>query len=51
MRFVDRDNEIKRLEKTYATNSEGTSYGSVESFTTEDKPSTGEINGRINNIY
>ncbi len=31
--------------RAYATNSEGTSYGEVKSFTTEDKPSTGEING------
>ena len=31
--------------RAYATNSEGTSYGEVKSFTTEDKPSTGVING------
>ncbi len=31
--------------RAYATNGEGTSYGEVKSFTTEDKPSTGVING------
>ena len=31
--------------RAYATNNEGTSYGEVKSFTTEDKPSTGVING------
>lgn len=39
------NHNTKYYARAYATNSEGTSYGSVESFTTEDKPSTGEING------
>ena len=31
--------------RAYATNSEGTSYGEVKSFKTENKPATGVING------
>ena len=39
------NHNTKYYVRAYATNSEGTSYGVVKNFTTEDKPSTGEING------